>query len=125
MPEPVVFIVSEDAQFRESVKTLVESVGLQAVTYPTLQGLLDVKERKSRGCLVFCPESHTLDDPGQQARLRAACAGRSGILVSERGNVPLAVLGLKAGIGDVVQKPYADKELLERIEKVLEGNSTV
>lgn len=125
MPDPVVLIVSEDAQFRESVKQLVESVDLRAAIFPTLQALLDADEPPPRGCLVFYPENNTLGDPVQQARLAAACAGRSSILITERGNVPVAVQALKAGIGDIVQKPYRDKELLGRIEEVLEGNSTV
>lgn len=125
MNEPVVSIVSEDAQFRQSVKALVESAGLPTATFPTLQALLDSQESESRGCLVFQPENNTLGDPEQQARLAAACAGRSGILIIERGNVPTTVLALKAGIRDVVQKPYRDMELLECIEKVLEGNAAV
>ena len=123
--EPVVLIVSEDAPVRQSIKALIESAGLQAAIFPTLQTLLNAEQPKSRSCLVFYPKNNTLGDPTQQARLAAACARRSGILIIERGNVPLAVLALKAGIVDVVQKPYRDKELLERIEKVLEGNSTV
>jgi FixJ family two-component response regulator len=37
----------------------------------------------------------------------------------------IVVLALKAGIRNIVQNPYQNKELLECIEKVLEGNSTV
>jgi FixJ family two-component response regulator len=125
MTEPIVLIVSENAQFCQSVKVLVESAGLQAATVPTLQALLDAEHPQSRSCLVFHPENNTLDDRAQQARLAAACAGRPGILIVGRGNVPTAVLALKAGIRDVVQKPYRDSELLERIEKILEANSTV
>ena len=125
MPDTVVFIVCEDAQFRQSVKQLVESVGLRTATFPTLQALLDAVESSSRGCLVFYPENNTLDDPAQQVRLAALCAGRSGILITERGNVSAAVQALKAGISDVVQKPYRDRDLLEQILKVLEANATV
>jgi FixJ family two-component response regulator len=125
MTVPVVFIIGKDAPFRQSVRALVESAGLQAAAFPTLQALLDSQESESRGCLVFQPENNTLNDPVEQARLRAACTGRRGILIIERGNVPTAVVALKAGIRDVVQKPYRDKELLERIEKVLEDNVAV
>jgi hypothetical protein len=50
-------------------------------------------------------ENTTLDDPEQQPRLRAACAGRSGIVTIACGNVPTAALALKAGIRGVVQIP--------------------
>lgn len=120
MTGPIVFIVSEDAPVSQSVTALVESAGLQAVTFPTLQALLDADEPESRGCLVLYLQNNTLGDPAQQARLAAACAGRPGILIVERGNIPMAVHALKAGITDVVQKPYRDGDLLERIVKVLE-----
>ena len=118
----MVSIVSEDAQFCQSVKELVESAGLQANTFPTLQALLDAEEPESRGCLVFQSEKNALNDPAQQARLRLARTGRAGILVTEQGNVRTAVQALKSGIRDVVQKPYRDRELLERIVNALEAN---
>jgi len=121
--EPIVFIVSEDVQVRQSVKALVESAGLHAATFPTLQALLDADEPESRGCLVFCPRNGSLGEHAEQARLAAACAGRPGILITERGNVPAAVQALKVGIRDVVQKPYRDRDLLERILKALEANT--
>jgi len=124
MTGPIVFIVSEDATVRQSVRKLVESAGLQAETFPTLQALLDTKEPSSRGCLVFYPRNITLGDPAQQAWLTAACARRPGILITDRGNVPVAVQGLKAGIRDVVQKPYRDKDLVNQIRMALEVYAT-
>jgi FixJ family two-component response regulator len=125
MTGSIVLIVSKDAPVRQSVKALVESAGLHAATFPTLQALLDADEPESRGCLVFYPQNNTLGDPAQQARLAAVCAWWPGILITERGNVPAAVQALKAGIRDVVQKPYRDRDLLEQILKVLEANATV
>ena len=124
MTGPIVFIVSEDTQIRQSVKGLVESVGLQAATFATLQALLDGQEPEAHGCLVFYSQDNIPGDQTQQAQLTAACAGRPGILILERGNVPMAVFALKAGITDVVQKPYRDKDLLEQILKALEVNTT-
>jgi len=111
----LVAIVSEDAQFRQSVKELVESAGLKANTFPTLQAVLDAEEPKACGCLVFHSEANALSDPVQQARLRLVCAGRGGILVTEQGNFRTVVQALKAGIKDVLLKPYRDGELLKQI----------
>ena len=124
MTKSIVFIVSEDAPVCQSVKALVESAGLQAATFQTLQALLDAQEPESRGCLVYCcPRNGTLGERAEQARLAAACAARPGILITERGNVPMAVQALKAGIRDVVLKPYRDTDLLEQILKALETNT--
>ena len=125
MPESIVLIVSGNASVRQSLKELVESKGLHAAVFSTLQALLDSEVPQSRSCLVFQPENDTLDDPVQQARLTTACSGVRGVLITERGNVSMAVQALKAGIRDVVQKPYGDRDLLGLIEKVLEGDLTV
>ena len=123
MPESIVLIVSPDGLVRQSLKELVESTGLHVAAFPSLQALLYAEAPQSHACLVFQPESDTLEDPAQQERLTAACRERPGILIIERGNVPTAVLALKAGIREIIQKPYRDKELLEHIEKVLEVNA--
>jgi len=122
--EPIVFIVSEDATVRQSVKALVESAGLQAATFQTLQALLEARKPESLGCLVYyCPRNGTLGVRAEQARLAAACARHPGILITGRGNVSTAVQALKAGIRDVVQKPYRDRDLLEQILKALEAST--
>jgi FixJ family two-component response regulator len=113
--QSLVSIVSADAQFRRLVKELVESAGLQADTFSTLQALVDAEESQSHGCLVVHGEVNALSDPLQQRLLRRACAGRAGVLVTEQGNIRTAVQALKAGIQDIVQRPYRDEDLLKRI----------
>jgi two-component system response regulator FixJ len=121
----LVSIVSEDAQFRQSVKALVESAGLQANTFPTLQAFLDAEQPRSRGCLVFHSEENALNDSSLRERLRVACTGWPTILVTEGGNVRTAVQAMKAGVRSVVPKPYRDKELLGHIEKLLHSSEMV
>ena len=121
----LVSIVSEDALLRQSVKALVESAGLQANTFPTLQAMLDSEEAQSRGCLVFHSVENALNDPAQQKRLRVACTSCLAILVTERDNVRTAVQAMKAGVRSVVQEPYRDSELLEHIKTLVDSSETV
>jgi FixJ family two-component response regulator len=121
----LVSIVSEDAQFRKSVKALVESAGLQANTFPTLQAMLDTEEQQSRDCLVFHSEENALNDPAQQERLRVACIEWLAIVITERDNVRTAVQAMKAGVRSVVQKPYRDSELLDHIKTLVDTSETV
>jgi len=123
MTRHTVSIVSEDAALRRAVRELVESAGVEVATFPTLQGLLDSQELESHGCFVFYPGGNTLEDPDQRARLAVACASQPGILIAQGGDVEMAVLALKAGIGDVVQAPYRDRELLERIRNAMDANA--
>ena len=123
MEKPTVFVVSDDVAVRDSVKELVESAGLLAETFPSLQGFLEVEEPVSQGCLVFDAHSGDLSNAEQQALLAAACTGRPVLLLTERGDVPMAVCALKAGAQDVIQKPYRDNNLLDHIEKALEINA--
>jgi hypothetical protein len=123
MTGTVGFIVSEEAPICQSVKVVFESADLQAATFPGLQALLDRQDSEPHGGPAVHSKNNPLDEPVQQARLAAACAGRSGIVIIECGNVPTAALASKAGIRGVVQKPYRDKELLEHIANALETNA--
>ena len=122
MTMPIVFVVSEDAVVCNWSKRW--SNGRPASR--NLSHVAGVTRRGRTGIprlLVFYARIGTLSDQEQQARLAAVCARRPGILITERGDVPMAVRALKAGVMDVVQKPYRDKNLLDHIEKALEANS--
>jgi len=123
-PLSVVLIVSEDRIYRESVKSLVESAGLHAETFHTLQALLDAEAPLTHTCLVLRSEKNALNDPAKLARLRSACDRWPGILITERDNVRTAIQASKAGILHVVTSPYHDRQLLERIVHVLDANAT-
>jgi two-component system response regulator FixJ len=124
MESPTVFIVSADAAVRDAVKDLVESTGLHAEILPSLQAFLEaVVEPGRRGCLVFDAPSDDLSDPKQQAGLAAASARLPVLVIISYGDVPIAVRALKAGVLDVVQKPYRDKNLLASIHNALAADT--
>src|SRR5271169_932152 len=50
---PTVFIIDDDAGVRESIKDLVESVGLHAESFATAQEFLSSERRGAPSCLVL------------------------------------------------------------------------
>ena len=124
MGRPVVFVVSADAAVSDSVKNLVESAGLPAETFRSLQIFLDALEPGRRGCLVLDTYISDLRDPQWQSRLAAAYTLIPGLLITDRGDVQTAVRAVKAGAMDVVQKPYRDENLLDSINKALQADAT-
>lgn len=123
MESPTVFLVSADAVVRDAVKDLVESTGLHAELSSSLQAFLDAVEPGRRGCLVFDAHSVDLSDPKQQAGLAAASARMPVLVLINHGDIPIAVRALKAGVLDVVQKPYRDKNLLDSINQALAADT--
>jgi two-component system CheB/CheR fusion protein len=63
METPIVFVVSADVAVSDSIKAPVESAGLPAATFRSLQIFLDAVEPARRGCLVLEAHVSDLRDP--------------------------------------------------------------
>ena len=123
METPIVFVVSADVAVSDSIKALVESAGLSAETYRSLQMFLEAVAPDRRGCLVLDAHIQDFRDPQWQASLAAAYNRMPGLLITDRGDVPTAVRAVKAGAVDVVQKPYREQHLLDAILAVLQADA--
>ena len=117
-----VFIVSANEAVRDSTRQLVESAGLQAETFTSLQRFLDAVGPGPRGCLVLDVYTDDLGDPHRKALLVDMCARMPCLLITDRGDVPMAVNAVKAGAMEIVQKPYANENLLSSIRHALQAD---
>lgn len=116
---PTVFIVSESPEVRDSVRELVGSAGLQAADFASLPAFLSPVDPGRRGCLVVDVQLDDLRDQKRLALLAQACVRMSAILVTDRGDVPMAVRAVKVGAVDIVEKPYREERLLNSINDAL------
>lgn len=125
MTGPTVFIISESAPVGDSVRELVESAGLEAENFASLQTFLGAVDEGCAGCLVFNARGADLMDQENLAVLAEACARMPAMLLTERGDVPGAVRAIKAGAMSVVEKPYRDGHLLDSIQQALQPDGSV
>jgi len=116
---PKIFVVTSDGAIADSVLELVESAGLEGEHLPSLQAFLGSVEPDRPGCLVLDASIACLEHQDRQARLAAAFTRMPGLLITDRGDVPMAVSAVKAGAIEVVQKPYSNHSLLDAIKKAL------
>ncbi len=123
MAYTAVFVVSDDVTVRDSVSELAESAGLRAETFPALRVFLDAVQPGRWGCLVLDAQVGNPSDPERQEHFAAACARMPCLLMVDRGDVPMAVRGQKAGAMCVVQKPFRDKNLLDRIKDAVTADA--
>jgi len=119
-PEPTVFVVDDDRAMRDSLRWLLESVGLSVRTYPTAAAFLREYDPSHPGCLVLDIRMPGMSGLDLQAELLRRGAGLPTIVVTGHAEVPMAVRAVKAGAVDFIEKPFSDQLLLDRVRQALE-----
>jgi two-component system, LuxR family, response regulator FixJ len=119
-PEPIVFVVDDDRAMRESLRWLLESVGLTVRTYANAADFLREYEPTQPGCLVLDVRMPGMSGLDLQADLVRRGAGLPTIVVTGHAEVPMAVRAVKAGAVDFIEKPFSDQLLLDRVRQALE-----
>lgn len=117
--QPTVFIVDDDAVVLDSMRWVVESVGLKVETFDSAQAMLERFEPGLRGCLVLDVRMPGISGLELHERLKAAGSNLATIVISGHGDVQMAVRALKSGVLDFIEKPFNDQELLDCIQDAL------
>ena len=116
----VVFIVDDDASFRESLKDLIESVGLRAEVFASAQEFLRSKCPDVPGCLVLDVRLKGLSGLDLQKRMAENGMEIPIIFMTGHGDIPMTVQAMKAGAVEFLTKPFRDQDLLDAIQQALE-----
>ena len=113
---PTIIIVDDDPGIRESLESLLRSVGHQVNTLASLPEF--VKEGRPEGpsCLVLdvrLPGRSGLDF---QRELSAANIHIPIIFITGYGDIPMSVQAIKGGAIEFLTKPFRDQDLLDAIQ---------
>jgi FixJ family two-component response regulator len=118
-PDPIVFVVDDDASVRDAVKKLLASVGLRVETFGSAHEFLNHKRPDSPGCLVLdvrLPDSGGLEF---QRALAEANVHIPIIFITGHADVPMTVRAMKAGAVEFLTKPFRGQELLSAIQEAI------
>ena len=121
--EPTVFVVDDDPSIRESLRWLIESVGLRVQTSATAQEFLDRYDADTPGCLVLDVRMPGISGLDLQAELSSRKISIPIIIITGHAEVPVAVSALKAGAMDFIEKPFSDQLLLDRVRRAIEADT--
>jgi two-component system response regulator FixJ len=119
-PEETVFVVDDDRAMRDSLRWLLESIGLSVRTYPTAADFLREYDASQPGCLVLDVRMPGMSGLDLQAELMRRGGGLPTIVITGHAEVPMAVRAVKAGAVDFIEKPFSDQLLLDRVRQALE-----
>jgi FixJ family two-component response regulator len=117
--QATVLVVDDDPDARQSLEFLIRSVGLNIRSYGSATDFLNSPDIGSAGCLVLDLRMPGMSGLELQEKLNEMNVGIPIILLTAYAEVPIAVKAMKAGAIDVIQKPYSQQVLLDRIQQAL------
>ncbi len=121
--EPTVFVVDDEADIRDALRMLLASVKLKVETFGSAREFLAAYDPTRAGCMILDVRMPGMSGPELQEQLRANNINIPIIIITGHGDVPTAVRTMKAGAIDVLEKPFSDDLLLERVHQALERDA--
>jgi len=120
---PTVFIVDDDAEVRDAIKLLMDSVGLDADTFESAQDYLARFDPERAGCLVLDIRMKGMSGLDLQDQLSEEPLHPPIIIITGHGDVAMAVRAVKAGAVDFIEKPFNDQLLLDAVHRAVEQDA--
>jgi len=114
--KPTVIVVDDDLAMRESLGSLLRSVGLQVQTLESVPEFLKFEPPTGPTCLVLdvrLPGRSGLDF---QRELLAANVPMPIVFITAHADIPMSVQAMKGGAIDFLPKPFRDQDLIDAIQ---------
>jgi FixJ family two-component response regulator len=119
-PQPIVLVVDDDASTRETLKSLIRSVGLQVELFDSAQELLKRRRPDAPCCLVLDIRLPGISGLEFQRKLADSNIVIPIIFITGHGDIPMSVRAMKAGAIEFLTKPFRAQDLLDAIQIALE-----
>ncbi len=116
---PNVFIVDDDADVRESLQELLESVGLHSQSFGTAQEFLSVAHGDGPSCLILDVRLPGISGLDLQHELKRGRINIPIIFLTAHADVPMSVKAMKSGAVEFLTKPFRQQDLLDAVQRSL------
>jgi len=114
-----VFVVDDDEAVRSSLRLLLKSLGMPAVTHGSAAEFLAAYDPEQPGCIILDVRMPGMNGLELQDELNRRGAIIPVIFITGHGDVPMAVEAMQHGAFDFLQKPFSDKDLTDRIQRAI------
>ena len=116
---PFVFVVDDDASFRDSLRDLIGSAGLDVQTFASAPEFLASPRPDAASCLVLDVKLPGLSGLDLQQELAKLDVQIPIIFITGHGDIPMTVRAMKAGAIEFLTKPFRDEDLLNAVEQAI------
>jgi FixJ family two-component response regulator len=116
---PTVFVVDDDASAAESMRWLIESVGLNVEVFASADDFLAAYQPDRPGCLLLDVRMPGMSGLELQEALNARGDPPPVIFITAYSDVPVAVRAMRAGAYDLLLKPVNHQALIDCLQEAV------
>lgn len=119
MPRPTVYVVDDQPAVCHGLREMLSVLGYEVETFGSARQFLDSLDPARPGCLVADVRMPGMDGLELMQELARRAVRLPVVLISGHADVPMAVMAIKAGAEDVIEKPINDAQLVAAINRCL------
>jgi FixJ family two-component response regulator len=118
-PDPIVFVIDDDALIRDGIHSLIKSIGLHVETFASAQDFMLAKRPDAPACLILDVRMPGLNGLDLQRKLSDANIRIPIIFITGHGDIPMSVRAMKEGALEFLTKPVRGQDLLDAVQKAV------
>ena len=115
-----VYVVDDDEAVRDSLQWLLEGKDYRVRCFESAEAFLANYDKHELACLFVDVRMPDMTGLELQSRLNEKNSPLPLVFITGHGDVPMAVMTMKKGAMDFIQKPFTEDQLLPLVEKMLE-----
>lgn len=119
-PRSVVHVVDDEEPIRRSLRMLLRSVKIDVETHSSAASFLEQWKSTDSGCILLDVRMPEMSGLELQETLIARGVKTPIIFITAHADVAMAVRAMKNGAFDLLEKPFTDQQVLERVGRALE-----
>lgn len=112
---PIVYIVDDDAPLRQSLGSLLRSIGLQVHLFDSVAQFMNHPRSDQPSCLVLDVRLQGTSGLECQRALAAANVQLPIVFMTGHGDIAMTVRAMKAGAVDFLAKPFREQDLIDAV----------
>lgn len=120
VPEPIVYVIDDDQDIRNSLTWLLDSVQLETKTFSSATEFLNYPRPNTPTCLILDIRMRGMSGLQLQQQLNQQKAYIPIIFMTGHGDIPMSVNAMKAGAFDFLEKPFNPQHMLNQIQACLQ-----
>lgn len=118
-----VYIIDDAEEVRDAITLLMESVGLEVMTFHSADSFLENYSSDFEGCILLDVRMPGMSGLDLQKKLNEIKNTPPVIIITGHGDIPMAVKAVQAGAVNFVEKPFNEQDILDSVHHAFKIDS--